>query len=102
MNGSGPFSSKRTSLAPVAAALASATADYAERREAAEKAHTSLRQARLANAPDQNCLADQSDAAVEAMSTAQEQIANLMADLKEQGVLDGFYAFAAAQNRQPT
>ncbi|WP_162930188.1 hypothetical protein [Pseudophaeobacter sp. EL27] len=49
-----------------------------------------------------SALADQSDAAVEAMSTAQEQIANLMADLKEQGVLDDFYAFAATQNRQPT
>lgn len=94
------FVSRRTSLAPVAAALASATSDYAERREAAEKAHISLRQARLANTPDQDRLADQSDAAVEAMSAAQEQIANLMAVLKEQGVLDDFYAFAAAQNRQ--
>ncbi|MEP4034901.1 hypothetical protein [Pseudophaeobacter sp.] len=96
------FVSRRTSLVPVAAALASATAKYAERRTAAEKAHTSLRQARLVNAPNQNCLADQSDAAVEAMSTAQELIANLMADLKDQGVLDEFYAFAAAQNRQTT
>jgi len=96
------FVSRRTSLAPVAAALASVTADYAERREAAKEAHISLRQARLANAPDQDRLADQSDAAVEAMSAAQEQIANLMTDLKEQGVLDKFYAFAAAQNRQPT
>ena len=96
------FVSRRTSLAPIAAALASATAEYATNREVAENAHISLHQARLANAPDQNRLADQSDAAVEAMSAAQEQIANLMADLKEQGVLDDFYAFAAAQNRQPT
>ncbi len=96
------FVSRRTSLAPVATALASATSNYAERRTAAEKAHLALCEARLAGAQNVSALADQSDAAVEAMSTAQEQIANLMADLKEQGVLDDFYAFAATQNRQPT
>jgi hypothetical protein len=98
----GDFVSRRTSLAPIATALASATAEYATNRVASEKAHISLRQARIAGAQNVSALADQSDAAVEAMSAAQEQIANLMADLKEQGVLDDFYAFAAAQNRQPT
>ncbi|MFC4216009.1 hypothetical protein ACFP4H_16900 [Pseudophaeobacter arcticus] len=96
------FTSQRTSLAPVASALASATAEYATNRAASEEAHFALSEARLTGAQNVSALADQSDAAIEAMSAAQEQIANLMADLKEQGVLDGFYAFAAAQNRHQT
>lgn len=93
------FNTRRTSLAPIAAALASATAEYAERRQEAEDIHWDLCGARLRNAPNLSKISAKSDAAVEAMCPAQEKVANLMANLQKAGALSRFYAFAAAQNR---
>ena len=44
------FKTRRTSLAPIAAALAGATSEYAERRQEVEDAHVDLCSARLGNA----------------------------------------------------
>jgi hypothetical protein len=99
MIGSGAFSCIRTSLAPVAAALANATADYADHRMKVGEAHIALCKARVKGAQNVSAIADQSDAAVEAMSASQEKVATLMADLHKAGVLNRFYAFAAAQSR---
>lgn len=93
------FTTRRTSLAPIAAALATATSEYAERREEAEDIHMDLCSARLWSDPNLSGISAKSDAAVEAMCAAQEKVANLMADLQKTGALSGFYAFAAAQNR---
>ena len=93
------FTTRRTSLAPIASALSAATSEYAERRQEAEDAHMDLCSARLWSAPNQSEISAKSDAAVEAMCAAQEKVANLMADLQKTGALSDFYAFAATQNR---
>lgn len=96
------FQSRRTSLAPIAAALRAATVEYAESRLAFEEVSQELQAARRRNAPERVELADQSDAAVEAMEFSQERVANLMADLQATGCLSDFYAFVAAHNRDAT
>ena len=93
------FVSRRTPLAPIAAALATATSEYTERRSEADEAHKALCVARLWGAPNLNEVADQADTTVEAMSAAQEKVANLMVDLQETGVLSHFHTIAAAQKR---
>lgn len=96
------FQSRRTSLAPIAAALASATSEYAESRQEADDIHMELVTARLWNTPNQSEISARSDAAVEAMGAAQEKVANLMADLQAMGGLSDFYAFVSADNRDAT
>lgn len=96
------FQSRRTSLAPIAAALQAATVEYAESRLAFEKVSQELHAARRRNAPERVELANQSDAAVEVMEFSQERVANLMADLQAMGGLSDFYAFVSAHNRDAT
>lgn len=72
-----PLQSRRTSLAPIAAALSAATVEYAESRTAFEEISQELQAARRRNSPERVELADQSDAAVEAMGSSQERVANL-------------------------
>lgn len=96
------FASKRTSLAPFAADLKAAAGAYAARRTDAELAASALRAARLTKSPDRAELAEISDKAVEALAKAQERVAELMADMNKQGVLDDFYSFAAKQSRTAT
>lgn len=96
------FNTQRASLAPIAAALAGATAEYSERRQEAENIHMDLCNARLWNAPNQSEISAKSDAAVEAMSTAQEKVANLMATLQSTGALSDFYSFVSAHKKAET
>lgn len=96
------FNTRRASLAPIAAALAGATAEYAERRQEAEDLHLDLCNARLRSAPNLCEISAKSDAAVEAMGTAQEKIAELMAILQSTGALSNFFAFVSAQKRDAT
>ena len=96
------FKTRRTSLAPIAAALAGATSEYAERRQEVEDAHVDLCSARLGNAPNLSAISAKSDAAVEAMGAAQEKVANLMATLQSTGALANFHAFVSTQDRAET
>lgn len=93
------FQSCRTSLAPIAGALAAATSEYVKLRQEAEDAHLRLTSARLLGAPNLNEVSMKSDAAVEALGASQEKIAKLMAELQAQGGLTDFYAFASTLNR---
>ena len=96
------FKTRRTSLAPIAAALAGATSEYAERRQEVEDAHVDLCSARLWDAPNLSAISAKSDAAVEAMGAAQEKVADLMAALQSTGALTNFYAFVSTQDRAET
>lgn len=96
------FQSRRTSLAPIAAALGTATSEYAERRQEVHDLHLEMTNARLERASNLNELSAKSDAAVEAMGAAQERVANLMADLQATGGLSEFYAFVSSNKLDVT
>ena len=72
------FKTRRTSLAPIVAALAGATSEYAECRQEVQDVHMDLCSARLWGTPNLDEISARSDAAVEAMSEAQEKVADLM------------------------
>lgn len=97
-----PFQSRRTSLAPISAALNAATSEYAESRQKAGDIHMELVTARLWSAPNLSEISARSDAAVEAMGAAQEKVANLMADLQAMGGLADFYSFVSAHKKAET
>jgi hypothetical protein len=96
------FKTRRTSLAPIAAALAGATSEYAEHRQEVQDVHMDLCSARLWGAPNLGEISAKPDAAVEAMGAAQEKVADLMAALQSTGALANFYAFVSTQDRAAT
>ena len=93
------FASKRSSLEPLAQQIKEAVETYVGRKDQFLNATSKLAQAHRERANDTAPFAEAVDRATEALAQAEEEVAELMAKLRETGALDGFLAFVSTQKR---